>query len=177
MTWNKNERGTKVEKLPLLPWCERAVWGTLSSWKSEHAAAIKIDTGTTLVTRCLSNVPDLRRFLLVESWFTDEVVGSKDIIHVQFNTKGIEPNCFVAPAEDWLTDNFPQEPVRLDGKDWIILSDDDIAIATLANPRLGQTASPADAAAFYAPYIPLQMTVANPAHKPVVLRTRYDIQD
>ncbi len=168
-------RGSKVETLPLPAWCQRGVWGTLSAWKSDRHAAITIDTGTTLLIQC-NDAPVHKRFMLVDTWWTDEVVsGSKDIISIEFRSKGIEPNCFLAPAEDWLVNNFPQEPVRLDGKDWIILTEDDLAIATLANPRAGMVADARDAGAVYCPYIPLQMTVANPANKPVVFKTRYDI--
>jgi hypothetical protein len=170
--------GTHVTKLPDPIWCQRAVWGTLSSWRSENSALIKLDTGDTVLYRCASTTPDLRRFLFVDTWFSDNFIGGQDMVKIEFSQKGLKANCYVAPAEDWLTDNFPQEPVRLDGRAWIILTEDDMPLATLANPRLNiPVATSEDAAGFYCPYIPLQHTsVAKGSHAPVVFETRYNLK-
>jgi hypothetical protein len=186
MSWNPNtvSRGTLVEKLPDSPphiWYTRAVWASRTSWGG--VAPLKTTHGD-LVSVPISAASHHPYYIIAhtELFITEKI--DKILVRRNFDTDYLRHSFYLALAEEWLTDNFPQAPIRFDDQDWIVLSEDDLALAEVACPdhrgasqRFGQSIhgwGNIDAGSFYCPYIPLMSTsVCNPSSTTFV--TRYGL--
>lgn len=91
-----------------------------------------------------------------------------------FDYWGIQHNCYIAPAGQWATENFPQEPIEIDGEEWVIFELDDYPMLVLSAPSPLKLFS-ADGASYYCPYVPLQFVGVKRVNEETIFKTRYGL--
>lgn len=171
-----------------LTWCVPAIWGTVAPWSGNKNILIRDESGTASYGRVTGHGSEYagRRYLLCNS--VKELSSespSDDFIHLDFAQFGITPRYYLVHADEWVLRTFPQEPIWLERDKWVLLSPSDLPLAEVARPHTSSESvdqfrfKPAiDAAAFYAPYVPLTYSpimVNPPPDTSMKFITRYDL--